>query len=159
MINLFLGTYEHKIDPKGRLFLPKKLVEAIKDGEERQQFVLTMGLDECLYLFTRRGFVEHVQHLRQSPHGPQEYRRVMRGMGTLSVELCPDSQGRIHLPEELRKRASLDTDVVVLGAVDHVEIWDAAAWSGNEAGASHSTYLDKADGYFSNGTNPQGVES
>jgi len=150
----FVGEFHHRVDGKGRLFLPRKLVEAIEAAGDRQQYILVLGLDPCLLLFTRQGFAEHVRHLRHSAHGPEEYRRVMRGMGSLASEQSPDNQGRIHLPEELRRRVGIDKDVVVLGAVDHVEIWDAGRWREEEKRAAERAYRESSETYFPAGQSP-----
>lgn len=140
----FLGSYEHKLDAKGRLFVPKRLLEAVADVAERAQFVLTLGLDGCLYLFTRRAFLEHFAALRQAAFGAPEARAVMRGIGAVSSEQALDAQGRILIPDDLRQRVGLGEDVVVVGAIDHVEIWDRTAWRQSAEPGAVRTYLDKA---------------
>lgn len=141
----FLGSYEHRIDPKGRLFLPRRILEGIADPEERSQFVVTLGLDGCLYLFTRRAFFEHFGQVRRAAFGGPERRNVVRGLGASSSEQALDAQGRILIPEELRQRAGLQEEVVVVGAVDHVEIWDRERWRASAGPAAVRTYLEKAE--------------
>ncbi|TAH35024.1 MAG: cell division/cell wall cluster transcriptional repressor MraZ [Planctomycetota bacterium] len=154
----FLGTYEHKLDAKGRLFVPRRVLESVADAEERAQFVLTLGLDGCLYLFTRRAFLEHFAQVRQAAFGQPEYRAVMRGLGACSSEQGLDAQGRILIPEDLRQQVGLGEDVVVVGAVDHVEIWDRAQWRQVAGPGAVRTYLDKAEHVLS-ARPDSGVES
>ncbi len=143
--HLFLGVYEHKLDAKGRVFLPRRLLEAVGDPEERGQFVLMRGLDRCLYLFTRRAFVDYLANVRRGAFGKPEYRGVMRGMGASSSEQSLDSQGRILIPEELRRKVGLADRVVVVGAIDHMEIWALEHWRESASAQAEETYLEHAD--------------
>lgn len=157
-MTLFLGKYQHKVDSKGRLVLPRKIVEGVDERADGSHFVITLGLDPCLYLFTRKGFLEHVANMRQAAFREGEYRGVMRGIGALSQEQSPDSQGRIALPAELRERVQLGNEVVVVGAIDHVEIWDHQRWETSAAAQAEQTYLDRADQYFRSQSQLPGVE-
>ena len=65
-MNLFLGSNTHKLDSKGRLFVPKRILGGIHNEGEREQFVLTLGLDPSLYLFTRKGFMAYMRNLEQT---------------------------------------------------------------------------------------------
>ncbi|KAA3608141.1 MAG: division/cell wall cluster transcriptional repressor MraZ [Planctomycetota bacterium] len=157
-MTLFLGNYQHKIDQKGRLVMPRKLMEEAQGDHKSCRFVVTLGLDPCLYLFTREGFLEHVQHVRQAAFGDPEFRDVMRGVGHLSVEVVPDSHGRIQIPAELRKRVGLDTEVTVVGVVDHIEVWNRKRWQDSASDEAENTYLERADRYFLSGPPNPGVE-
>lgn len=154
----FLGSYEHKLDAKGRLFIPRRVLEAIPDPQERSQFVLSLGLDGCLYMFTRRAFLEHFAALRQAAFGSAEFRAVMRGLGACSSEQTLDAQGRIMIPEDLRQRVKLGEDAVVVGAIDHVEIWDRTVWRETAEAGAVRTYLDQAAAVL-HGRPDSGVES
>ena len=103
-MHLFTGEFEHKVDQKGRVFVPKRLLDSIDGNPSELRFVVTLGLDGCLYLFTREGFREHLAGLKKAAFGKPEYRAVMRGIGALSFEQTLDSQGRLLIPEDLRRR-------------------------------------------------------
>ena len=144
----FTGHSEHKVDVKGRLFVPKRVVDGVAEGGERNRFMLTIGPDPCIYLFTLNGFDGHLAQVRRNVAGKPEYPVVMRGVSALSSEQSLDSQGRVLLPETLRKHANLKKDVIVVGVFDHVEIWDSARWEESIAGAAEQAYLEQASAFF-----------
>lgn len=158
-MDLFLGRYEHKLDSKGRVFVPKKILEGIEKQADRERFVLTLGLDPCIYLFTRRGFIDHLRALEGAAFGGTEFRGATRGLGFRSVEQSLDSQGRILLPEELRQRLEMDSEVVVVGVIDRVEIWDRRRWEEQASGEAESVYLEQAARLFQERRPSQGLES
>ena len=118
------GTYEHSIDAKGRLFIPAKLRE-----ELGVTFYLAMGVDECLAIYpqeTWNRFTEKFASL------PMSQSAAMRPLFANASKCELDSQGRIVIPQKLRKYAGLDKDVVILGVNDRAEIWSADAWRAQE---------------------------
>lgn len=118
------GTYEHSVDAKGRLFIPSKLREDL--GEV---CYLTMGIDACLALYPQASwdvFTEKFASL------PMTQSRLMRPIFANAVKCEPDSQGRIMLPQRLRRYAGLDKDIVIIGVHNRAEIWDAATWYAGE---------------------------
>ena len=141
---LFTGEYDHKVDQKGRVFVPKRLLDSIDGNPAELRFVVTLGLDGCLYLFTREGFREHLAGLKKAAFGKPEYRAVMRGIGALSFEQTLDGQGRLLIPEDLRRRVGLKKAAVIVGAIDHIEIWDDARYRAEAAPEAESTYLNQA---------------
>ena len=117
------GTYEHNIDAKGRLFIPAKLRE-----ELGTTFYLTMGIDACLAVYPMESwnvFTEKFASL------PMSQSRVMRPLFANAVKCEPDSQGRIVLPQRLRRYAGLEKEAVIIGVHNRAEIWSAEKW--NEA--------------------------
>ena len=118
------GTYEHSIDAKGRLFIPAKLRE-----ELGVTFYLAMGVDECLAIYpqeTWNRFTEKFASL------PMSQSAAMRPLFANASKCELDSQGRIVIPQKLRKYASLEKDVVIIGVNDRAEIWSADAWNAQE---------------------------
>ena len=118
------GTYEHSIDAKGRLFIPAKLRE-----ELGVTFYLAMGVDECLAIYpqeTWNRFTEKFASL------PMSQSAAMRPLFANASKCELDSQGRIVIPQKLRKYAGLDKDVVIIGVNDRAEIWAADAWNAQE---------------------------
>jgi MraZ protein len=122
---LLTGTYERSLDDKLRLPLPKPLREVLK--EEKQLFV-TPGTDGSLSLFSGQAFTELAQKLAaRSPTG-QEVRAFSRLLYAQSHAVEIDSQGRIRLPAELARLASLENDVLLIGVGDRVELWNKSRW-------------------------------
>ena len=118
------GTYEHSIDAKGRLFIPSKLRE-----ELGVSFYLAMGVDACLAIYpqeTWNRFTEKFASL------PMTQSKAMRTLFANATKCELDSQGRIVVPQKLRKYAALDKDVVIIGVNDRAEIWSAETWNAQE---------------------------
>lgn len=120
---MFMGEYLHTIDAKGRLTVPSKLREGLGDT-----FVVTKGLDGCLYAYTESEWEKFIEKLTTLPMTNADSRKFVRFFlsGAASVE--PDKMGRILIPQTLRSHAGLDKDVVLLGVASRVEIWDKAKW-------------------------------
>ena len=118
------GTYEHSIDAKGRLFIPAKLRE-----ELGVSFYLARGVDECLAIYpqeTWNRFTEKFASL------PMSQSAAMRPLFANASKCELDSQGRIVIPQKLRKYAGLEKDAVIIGVNDRAEIWSAETWNARE---------------------------
>ena len=113
------GEYQHNIDAKGRLIFPIKLREAL--GEH---FVIFKGLDNCINVYSQEKWAAFEQQLAALPSKARKVQRFL----SANFECEPDAQGRILIPQTLREYAGLRKDVTVIGMIDHVEIWDSAAW-------------------------------
>lgn len=112
-----MGTYEHTIDVKGRMAFPTKLRERIGVS-----FIITIGLDRCLYVFSEEEWESFTEKLRTLTG------EKARSAKLFIVRACPvepDKQGRILIPQQLREYAGLEHDVTVLGVINRAEIWDS----------------------------------
>ena len=136
---MFLGTHAPRLDDKGRLILPAKFREQLEKG-----VVVTRGQERCLYVFPAAEFERLAEQLRQAPVTSKQARDYMRVFLSGASDEIPDKQGRITIPPLLKEYAGLDRDVVVIGALNRVEIWDPAriaAWE-----AEHSqTFADMSE--------------
>lgn len=121
---MFLGTYEPKLDDKGRIILPAKFRDQLQGG-----LIMTRGQEHCIYVFTQRDFEEMQATLAQAPLTSKEARSYMRVLLSGAVDEVPDKQGRISIPPMLRGYAGLEKDLAVIGTGNRVEIWDRAAWN------------------------------
>lgn len=121
---MFIGEYNHNLDTKGRLAVPAKFRKLLKNGA-----VVTRGLDNCLFLYPKKQWEALAQKLATLPIGQSKARAFSRLMlaGAMDVEF--DNQGRITLPEYLRKFGSLKKKAVIAGLYDRLEIWDETAWN------------------------------
>lgn len=129
---MFVGTFEHSLDDKGRVVLPATFRTALADKGFLSQF------DACLGLWTEAGFAEVAQRLTEKIRegaAPQDARRAFAAN---AHEVRPDGQGRITIPQRLRDFAGLDREVVVIGAIDRIEIWDLARWQATSGQADQS---------------------
>lgn len=128
---MFLGTYEPRLDEKGRLILPAKYRDQLSGG-----LVITKGQEHCLYIYPMDTFQVVMKRLLQAPATMKEARSYTRVFLSGASDQIPDKQGRINIPAGLREYAALTRDVSVIGSGDHAEIWDRDAWerylNGNE---------------------------
>lgn len=120
---MFIGTYEHSIDDKGRLIIPSRFREGL--GE---RFVMTKGLDSCLYIFPMAEWEEQRNYLRSLPMSRSSARAYTRLFFAGACEAELDKQGRVVIPPTLREYAGLERDVVVIGVDTRVEVWSRAVW-------------------------------
>lgn len=126
---MFMGEYSHGIDEKGRLIMPAKYREQLH-GE----FVVTKGLDGCLFVFPHEEWQKIEAQFRQMPLiTGKEIRQFVRTFfaGAANVEI--DKQGRFLLPSVLRDYAGLKKDAVLVGVLNRIEIWDKDAWESGGA--------------------------
>lgn len=120
---MFLGTYEHSLDVKGRVILPVKFREQLEAGA-----FLAKSLDGCLALYTTEGFEKVAQDMQEKARRGGNERNAVRSFAAGAAEATPDRQGRISIPAHLRSFAGLEREVVVTGALSRIEIWDATRW-------------------------------
>lgn len=123
-----MGEYNHTIDTKGRLIIPSKFRDLL--GEE---FIVTKGLDGCLFVFPQNEWQIIEEKLRKLPLNNKSARKFTRFLvaGATTCEL--DKQGRILLPQVLRDFAELEKDVVLAGNLNRIEIWSKANWTESNA--------------------------
>lgn len=115
---MFMGQYEHSIDTKGRIIIPAKFRENL--GES---FVVTRGLDGCLFLYPDAEWQRFVEKLQSLPSN-QNTRRMQRQFLSKAMEVALDKQGRILIPSLLREIADLEKEVVFVGMMNRIEVWD-----------------------------------
>jgi MraZ protein len=120
---VFLGTYAPRLDEKGRLALPAKYRLELAEG-----VVVTRGQERCLFVLTRDAFAQRMQALQDAPMSSKSARTFSRMYGAEAHDDVPDRQGRVTIPSALRSYAGLDRDVLVIGALSRLEIWDPAQW-------------------------------
>ena len=138
---MFLGTHTPKLDEKGRLILPAKYRDELAEG-----LVITRFQERCLAIWPVSTFAELVQGVRGASSS-QQVRDYQRMLASGASDETPDKQGRVTVPAHLRTYAGLDRDCVVVGAINRVEIWDAAAWQAYEA-SKESAFADLDDEVF-----------
>lgn len=120
---MLLGEYKHNLDIKGRMAIPAKFRDELSFGA-----IVTRGLDNCLFLFAPKAWeilVSKITALPISQANPRAFARLMLA-GAVDVEI--DKQGRILIPDYLRKYASLEKQVIVAGLASRAEIWNALRW-------------------------------
>lgn len=132
-INVFIGEYQHTIDPKGRIIIPAKFRDQL--GET---MIVTRWLDGCLALYTMDQWQQVFENLKKLPSTKREARMYTHMIMSKAAECELDSQGRIRIPGHLSAEASLTKNCVLVGVSDHVEIWDKERWDAYYATASEN---------------------
>lgn len=122
---MFYGEYEHTLDDKGRMIIPARFREKLAGG-----LVITRGLDECLMAFPRVEWEALAEKIKALPLTQPEARDFRRHMFSGASDEVPDRQGRVLLPPRLREYAHLDSEVVIIGLYDRIEIWNPEKWAG-----------------------------
>ena len=121
-MDYFFGEDTHGLDPKGRIILPSRYRERLADA------FVTSEVD-CLGLWPRDKFLVKAEEMSQrAKSGDEVDSDVASFFFSGAREASPDKQGRVAIPAHLREFAGLDRDVVIVGAYDHVEVWDAGLW-------------------------------
>lgn len=121
---MFLGTHTPRLDEKGRLILPAKFRDELAAG-----LVITRGQDRCLAIWPMEAFIAQTAELRNASSSSKQVRDYQRMLASGASDEVPDKQGRITIPPHLRAYAGLDKECVVVGAMNRVEVWDAASWN------------------------------
>lgn len=120
---MFMGEYKHNLDTKGRIIVPSKFRDLLSE-----QFVITRGLDRCLFAYTMDEWSRIEEKLKTLPLTKKDARKFTRLFfsGATNVEI--DKQGRINIPQNLRDYAGLSKDCTVIGVSSRIEIWDTESW-------------------------------
>ncbi|MTI81416.1 MAG: division/cell wall cluster transcriptional repressor MraZ [Firmicutes bacterium] len=120
---MFMGEYSHTVDTKGRLIIPARFREGLGDS-----FVVTKGLDNCLFVYPQQEWAALEQKLKSLPFTRADARAFVRFFFSGASECELDKQGRILIPANLREYAQLSKEVMVLGVSSRVEIWSRERW-------------------------------
>lgn len=120
---MFIGEFQHSVDEKGRLAIPGKFRAELKTGA-----VVTRGLDNCLFLYTKKEWSKLATKLAGLPLSQSNSRAFARLMLAGAMDVTLDGQGRVLIPEYLRSFAKFDKEIVVAGLYDRLELWDKDAW-------------------------------
>ena len=121
---MFLGTFTQKLDDKGRLILPAKFRDQLGDG-----LVITRQQERCLAVWPTAVFQAEVERAAAGPSTSRGVREYQRMVASGASDESPDSQGRVVVPPSLRQYAGLSKEIVVIGAINRLEVWDAAKWA------------------------------
>ncbi len=120
---MLMGLYEHHLDDKGRVIIPSKYREILPD-----KLILTKGIDECLYLYQEKDFKYFIDKLTYLLFTKQDVRFFLRFFLSSATTIELDKQGRILIPSFLKTYAKLGDDIMILGVMDHLELWDKTLW-------------------------------
>ncbi len=144
---MFLGRYIHKVDSKGRLALPIRMREAGK-GINYSEFIITKGIGGCIALFPVDKFENFLEGFNPEELSPEQGLNFYREVASWAHNVSVDGQGRINLPQLLIENVGLDEEVLVLGVVDWIEIWDPVKYN-EHIEKSNTKYDEGAMEFFS----------
>ena len=139
---MFMGEYHHNIDDKGRLIIPSKF-----RNEPGEKFIVTRGLEECLFVYSISEWNEIINKLKQLPFTNKDARLFMRMFMSGATECELDKNGRINIPTTLAKYASLDKECVVIGVNERLEIWSSSKFD-NFFNENIDNFSDIAENLF-----------
>lgn len=130
---MFMGEYQHSMDEKGRLIVPAKFREGL--GEK---FVITRGLDNCLFVYPMEQWKVLEEKIKELPTSHADTRAFVRMFFSGAVEAELDKQGRVVIPVHLREHARIERDLYVIGVSTKVEIWAKETWEDYSSQAQQS---------------------
>ena len=124
MSRSMIGNYNHNIDAKGRVIIPAKLRDALG-----RQFVMTIGFEECIYLYSIEEWDNFTEKLRALGNKKELARNIKRLFQANACDSEIDSQGRTLIPQSFRDELGLDKEVVIVGNGEKAEIWSKDKWN------------------------------
>ncbi len=123
-MRMFLGEYSPSITEGSRIALPKKLREQIRGDE----VILSRGFEKCIFIYDKEDWVTEANKQVDIPINDKRVRELKRYMYASATDTPIDEQGRVVLPTSLKDYAGLNKKTVVIGAGDHIEVWDTQVW-------------------------------
>ena len=120
---MLIGEYEHSLDAKGRLIMPAKLRQDMGD-----KFIVTKGLDGCLFAFSQEEWLNFETKLKALPLSDKNARNFVRFFLSGATECELDKQGRFLIPNNLRNAGNLEKEVIIIGVGTRLEIWNKDTW-------------------------------
>ena len=136
---MFLGQHEHSLDEKSRIIMPAKFREDL--GES---FIITFGLDKCLFVYPLEEWEKLSHNLQGLPLGKKDTRAFKRTLASRALTGSFDQQGRTVITKHLRDYAGIEKNVVIIGVFERIEIWDAKRWE-DYARETEQSYEDIAE--------------
>ena len=137
---MFIGEYQHTLDPKNRVIMPSKFREKLGDS-----FVMTKGLDNCLFIYSSRDWSIVEEKLKSLPMTNKDARAFVRFFFAGACECELDKQGRMVIPNYLKEHANIDKELVIIGVSTRIEIWSKEEWNkfNNDANISYEDVAEK----------------
>jgi MraZ protein len=128
MVPAFSGKYYYTLDPKGRIIVPAPFREIISSNYNPKLYIVNAAFDKCLLIYPQEEWNRLEEKVRQLPKMQEEVRFFMRRVIASAQEVELDKQGRILIPATLREDAGLGSDIVVVGQIEKIELWDRKEW-------------------------------
>ncbi len=124
----FKGQFHYSLDDKGRFNIPARL-RRVLSPEANETFTVIRGFDSCLFIYPNDEWKKYEDKLRKLSTNKEKNRRFLRMVASFASEDKLDKQGRITIPSELMNFAKIKKDILILGVIDHIEVWDPEAYN------------------------------
>ena len=124
---MFMGTYQNSIDAKYRMIVPAKFREELGD-----KVVLTLGIDNCLYLYPMKEWESFIEKPSELPISDKKARKFSRSFTGNAEECEVDKQGRLTIPANLRDKVSITKELTTVGCVKKIEIWSREVYESDD---------------------------
>lgn len=122
--NTFTGEYKYSLDNKGRINIPSKFRSSLSTSSD-ESFVITKGMDSCILAYPLEEWQTRVESgLRELSSTSSKNRKLIRSITRFANTVKLDSQGRVQLTQSLKEYANLEKDVIIIGVVNKIEIWN-----------------------------------
>lgn len=124
----FSGKYYYTVDPKGRIIIPAPFREIITSNYSAKLFITNAPFDKCLHIYPMEEWNKLQEQVRTKPRSDQAIRFFLRRVIASAIETEMDRQGRVLIPVSLREDASINSNIVMAGQIDRIELWDRSEW-------------------------------
>jgi len=124
----FSGKYYYAVDPKGRIIIPAPFRGIISSNYSSKLYITNAPFDRCLYIYPLEEWNRLQEQVRTKPRSDEAIRFFLRRVIASAVEIEMDKQGRVLIPAALREDANINTNVVMAGQIERIELWDRNEW-------------------------------
>jgi MraZ protein len=128
IVPAFSGKYYYTVDPKGRIIIPAPFREIITSNYSSKLYITNAPFDKCLYIYPLEEWNRLHEQVRTKPRSDEAIRFFMRRVFASAVEVVMDKQSRVLIPASLREDAQINTNVVLAGQIERIELWDRSEW-------------------------------
>ncbi|MFH1562511.1 MAG: division/cell wall cluster transcriptional repressor MraZ [Nitrospirota bacterium] len=124
---MFVGEYSHTIDEKGRMIMPAPYRRVLEE-KGIKKIIITSGVGNCLVAYPPEEWFRLLDKIKNIPTAKKEVRDFIRKFCADAMECPIDEQGRLNIPPKLRDLAELTKEIVIIGVIEKMELWDKERW-------------------------------
>src|SRR4030043_1687538 len=124
----FSGKYYYSVDSKGRIIIPAPFREIISTNYSSKLYITNAPFDKCLNVYPLEEWNKLQEQVRTKPRSDEAIRFFLRRVIASAIEMEMDKQGRVLIPAALREDANINTNVVMAGQIERIELWDRSEW-------------------------------
>lgn len=124
----FSGKYYYTVDPKGRIIIPAPFREILSSNYSSKLYITNAPFDKCLYVYPLEEWNRLQEQVRTKPRSDEAIRFFLRRVIASAIEIEMDKQSRVLIPAALREDANINTNVVMAGQIERIELWDRNEW-------------------------------